>query len=105
MQSHNFPCSEVFARAQLEDNHRIEGLTMGIENNAIYRQFQIAEKILAGTFEFRSPIGVVFTGPPGFGKSHLVRALCKRYRQRWQPIRSSASQLMQILSDRRDGLL
>lgn len=78
-----------------------------IERNPIYLALETAQKTIRGMFEVGQPIGVVFTGPPGLGKSFLVQRLCRLYHRPWDPLRPSASKLLHEIYSRRHkgGLL
>jgi DNA replication protein DnaC len=79
--------------------------TPEIEHNAIWQAFQTAEHMIDGVFASQTPAGLIFTGPPGLGKSHLVRRLAQKYRQSWDRsvMRPSASKLIDELQRRRSG--
>jgi hypothetical protein len=68
---------------------------MGRMPNPIDERFAVAEALLTGLFEHRNPVGLIFAGPPGLGKSELVRRMCRRYGHAWRPIRPSAKGLVQ----------
>jgi stage III sporulation protein SpoIIIAA len=63
--------------------------------NPTDERFEVAEALLTGLFESRNPIGLIFAGPPAFGKTELVRRMCRRYGNAWRPTRPSAKGLVQ----------
>jgi hypothetical protein len=65
--------------------------------NEIEQRLTDAEIMLTGLFERQNPLSIIFGGPPGFGKSHLARKLCKRFGIKWNPIRPSAKGLVEHL--------
>jgi hypothetical protein len=65
--------------------------------NAIEQQLLVAERLLRSLFKTRNPISLVISGPPGFGKSTLVRQVCDEYGIAWSPIRASAKGLVEWL--------
>ena len=47
--------------------------------NPIEQQFIVAERLVRSLFKTRNPISLIISGPPGFGKSTLVRRVCDEY--------------------------
>ena len=43
--------------------------------NPIFDQLKIAEVMLRGVYQYRNPAALIFTGPPGIGKSTVVRKI------------------------------
>src|SRR5436305_8063045 len=56
-----------------------------------------AETMLTGLIERQNPLSLIFSGPPGFGKSYLARKVYKRLGIKWNPIRPSAKGLVEHL--------
>lgn len=72
-------------------------------DNPVRRQFAVAESLLNSLLETRNPLSLIFSGPPGFGKSFQLRKLCQRHGIKWQPIRSSPRGLIDLLKERGNG--
>ena len=65
--------------------------------NPIGEQLQVAEQMLRGVVQYRSPAGVIITGKPGLGKSTVVRKVVAEYGMPWRPLRPSAAELIHII--------
>src|SRR5438477_5933770 len=65
--------------------------------NQIEQQMLVAERLLGSLFKTANPLSLILSGPPGFGKTTLVRKVCEAYRIPWSPIRSSAKGLVENL--------
>jgi hypothetical protein len=65
--------------------------------NPIFDQLKIAEVMLHGVYQYRNPAALIFTGPPGIGKSTVVRKIVAENGLPWRPWRPSAAELISVI--------
>jgi hypothetical protein len=66
-------------------------------SNALADTLRMYESVIDSTFRFKNPLSVILSGPPGLGKSTMLRGLCKKYGHKWEPIRPSAKGLVELM--------
>jgi replication-associated recombination protein RarA len=68
--------------------------------NPIFEQLKLAEVMLRGMYQYRNPAALIFTGPPGIGKSTVVRKVVAQNGlpwRPWRPWRPSAAELINVI--------
>jgi hypothetical protein len=69
--------------------------------NPIFAQLDLAEMMLRGVYQYRNPAALIFTGPPGIGKSTVVRKIVAENGLPWRPWRPSAAELINVIRKHR----
>jgi hypothetical protein len=52
------------------------------EENAIFKRMRTAELLVRGVYRHREPVALIFTSPPGLGKTSLIQRVCAETGQR-----------------------
>src|SRR5260370_36568735 len=71
--------------------------TSEITTNPIFEQLKLAEVMLLGVYQYRSPAALIFTGPPDIGKSTVVRKIVSGSGLPWRLWRPSAAELINVI--------
>ena len=69
--------------------------------NPIFEQLKLAEVMLRGVYQYRNPAALIFTGPPGIGKSMVVRKIVAENGLPRRPWRPSAAELISVIRKHR----
>src|SRR5689334_3090281 len=63
--------------------------------NSIEQQMLVGERLLSSLFKTANILSLIISGPPGFGKTALVRKVCEQHEIDWSPVRASAKGLVE----------